>query len=150
MALIGSFKFSPALWAYPHIRFLRKSRFSSLSVPAVFLLQLPVYQRNIYIPGKQDFPHSPGFPEIPIRRKNIDPLRIAAPILECREQEAAFRLTRLIIAAYRADRTDQEPVDLLRFPQAFLIVCFQRDVIAAMKKINGIAFPFRYLCPNSS
>ena len=71
MALIGSFKFSPALWAYPHIRFLRKSRFSSLSVPAVFLLQLPVYQRNIYSPENRISPTPPAFPKFPSAAKTL-------------------------------------------------------------------------------
>ncbi len=107
MTLVYSFEFSPALWAYPHIRFLRKSRFPSLFRSLTVLhLRLPVYQQYIYSPENRIFPNPPGFPEISICRKNIDPLRVAAPVSERREQEAAFRLTRLIVAAHRADCTD--------------------------------------------
>ena len=73
-----------------------------------------------------------------IRFKHLNPPIIRSPVLKRRKHKSADRHPRLIISAHRAHRTDQEPVNFLRFPEAFLILCLSRNIIIPVKEIDRI------------
>ena len=69
---------------------------------------------------------------------DINVVRIFCSGIKCRKNETTFWFTRFIITGNRTDCTDDIFVDFFGFPEAFVISCFERDIISIMEEIYCI------------
>ena len=69
---------------------------------------------------------------------DIDVVRIFCSVVKCRKEKTAFWFAWFVIACYRTDCADDVFVDLFGFPEAFVVGCFEGNIVSIMKEVYSI------------